>query len=79
MLPTARAITTLRRTLPFLRCRRLAGILVKEIEQRVGTDRHDRRYLQAEDQNGEQQNAVPHAAHTDEDAHDKANQNFGCQ
>ena len=33
---------------------------------------------QSEDQHGEQQNAAPHAGHADEDAHDKANQNFGC-
>ena len=31
MLPMARAITTLRRTVPFLRCNRLAGIFVKKL------------------------------------------------
>src|SRR6201993_3142064 len=31
MLPTARAITTFRRTVPFFRCIRLAGILVKKL------------------------------------------------
>ena len=31
---------------------------------------------QAEDQNGEQQNAAAHAGHADEDTHDKANQDF---
>ena len=77
MLPTASASTTLRRTVPFLRCKQAGGNFGEEVEQRVGTDGHDRRHPQAKDQNGEQQNAAPHAAHADEDAHDKANQNFG--
>src|ERR1700738_420215 len=32
MLPTARAITTLRRTVPFFRCKSPAGILVKKLK-----------------------------------------------
>src|ERR1700687_605421 len=53
--------------------------LREEVKQRVGTDRHDRWHFQPEDQNREQQNAAPHAAHTDQHANHKANQNFGCE
>ena len=49
----------------------------EEVEQGVGTDRHDRRISQAEDEHGEQQYAAPHTGQADEHAHDEANQNFG--
>ena len=78
MLPTASAITTLRRTVPFLRCSRLAGIFVKKLNSASEPTAMIGGHPQAEDQHGEQQHAAPHAAHADEDAHDKANQNFGC-
>src|ERR1700686_4591717 len=53
--------------------------LRENVKQRVGTDRHDRRDFQPEDQNREQQNAAPHAVNTDQHANDKANQNDGCE
>ena len=61
----------------FLEMQQAGGDFREEIEQRVGTDRHDRGYPQAKDQNREQQNAAPHSGHSDEDTDDKANQNFG--
>ena len=76
-LPSARASTTLRRTVPFFRCNRPAGIFVKKLNSASEPDSHDGRNPQAKDQNGEQQHAAPHAAHADEDADDKANQDFG--
>ena len=61
----------------FLEMQQAGGDLGEEVEQRVGTDRHDCGHPQAKDQNGEQQNAAPHPGHSDEDADNKANQNFG--
>src|SRR5271163_30291 len=55
------------------------GDFREELEYRVGTDGHDRRIAQAEDQHGEHENTTPHPGHADEDADDEANQNFGRQ
>jgi len=61
----------------FLKVQQASRDFREEVEERVGADGHDGLYLQAKNQNREQQNAAPHPAHADEDAHNKANQNFG--
>ena len=78
MLPSAKREDNLAADRSLFQVQQAGWDFGEEVEQRVGTDCHDRRYPQAEDQNGEQQNAAPHAAHADEDAHNKANQDFGC-
>ena len=77
MLPTASAITTLRRTVPFPQVHDARGYFGEEVKNRIRTDRHDRGHFQPEDENGEQQHAAPHSTQADENADDKANQNFG--
>src|SRR5258708_35185765 len=50
--------------------------LGEEVEQCIGSNGHDRRHFQTEDQYGEQQNAAPHTGQANENADDKANQDF---
>ena len=77
-LPTASAMTTFPLHGPFFQVQQAGGNFREEIKQCVRTDRDDCRNFESENQHGEQQYAAPHAAQADENADDKANQDFGC-
>ena len=78
MLPSDRAITTFLRTVPFFRCIRLAGIFVKKLNSASEPTAMIGGTVQAKDQHGKQQDAAPHAGHSDQNTHNEPDQDFAC-